>query len=260
MAARVFGEILLTLRDLSYSRRDEKWSDELAVEYCVMAGYPANSMVQVLEILQAAANGASRGPEFFATHPNTEDRIDNVLAYIDYYEPETEVAEARDGQVDFDSTISRMGDYNRAYFAADQAYYEEDPNRRAALISKSIDKLPDDGNLRAMRAAAYLEAGKPDQALADAKLASARPDSRYSGLLAQGSALTALGRTDEAERILLEAEEDWPKSGELHLGLAEAYRKAGKKDKAKEQYKVAFDLEPSGPLHDKAVAGLKKVK
>jgi predicted Zn-dependent protease len=41
------------------------------------AGYDPRSMLQVMEILADAAQGA-RSPEFFSTHPNPENRTQRI--------------------------------------------------------------------------------------------------------------------------------------------------------------------------------------
>ena len=73
---------------LSYSRDQEYQSDELGVRYTSRAGidpYGASSMLQSLaaehDLADLIANrtGQERTPEFFSTHPNTEDRAARAL-------------------------------------------------------------------------------------------------------------------------------------------------------------------------------------
>jgi predicted Zn-dependent protease len=63
--------------NMRFSRQDELQSDRLGVRYMSEAGYDPRSMIDVMEILAAASEGA-RPPEFFSTHPNPENRIQNI--------------------------------------------------------------------------------------------------------------------------------------------------------------------------------------
>lgn len=67
--------------NMRFSRQDELQSDRLGVRYMSEAGYDPRSMIDVMEILAAASEGA-RPPEFFSTHPNPENRIANIQEAI----------------------------------------------------------------------------------------------------------------------------------------------------------------------------------
>lgn len=66
---------------LKFGRDQETQSDELGVRYMTRLGYSPWGQVQVMQILDAA-QGNGRGPEFFATHPLPQTRIDRLEAYI----------------------------------------------------------------------------------------------------------------------------------------------------------------------------------
>ncbi len=69
------GGTLFTANVLSlqYSRDDEHDADLAGLDYMVDAGYDPNGMVQTMRILQSLQE--VRPIEFFATHPNPENRI-----------------------------------------------------------------------------------------------------------------------------------------------------------------------------------------
>ena len=69
------------LVNMKYGREDESESDNFGVMYMVQAGYDPNSMLRVMEVLRDAAKGP-RQPEFFSTHPNPENRIQQIEAAI----------------------------------------------------------------------------------------------------------------------------------------------------------------------------------
>jgi predicted Zn-dependent protease len=59
---------------LSFNRQQESEADEQGLKYMTAAGYDPQAMIEVLEVLRAAASGP-RPPEFLATHPYPETRI-----------------------------------------------------------------------------------------------------------------------------------------------------------------------------------------
>jgi predicted Zn-dependent protease len=75
--AMLIGQLV----NLKYGRDDELESDRLGVRYMSEAGYDPRAMIAVMEVLASASEGA-RPPEFFSTHPNPENRIENIQAAI----------------------------------------------------------------------------------------------------------------------------------------------------------------------------------
>lgn len=70
--AAVVGQ-LLTMR---YSREHELQADRLGVRFMAQAGYDPRMLIDVMRILAEA--GGSGPPEFFSTHPNPENRIQEI--------------------------------------------------------------------------------------------------------------------------------------------------------------------------------------
>lgn len=69
------------LVNMKYGREDELESDRLGVRFMADAGYDPRALIRVMEILAASSQGA-RPPEFFSTHPNPENRIENIQQAI----------------------------------------------------------------------------------------------------------------------------------------------------------------------------------
>ncbi|MDF0708140.1 M48 family metalloprotease [Flagellimonas okinawensis] len=69
---------------LTNGRDDELESDELGVLFMIQSGYDPNEMIEVMEILKAAA-GPNRVPEFQSTHPDPENRIEKIKEAIQKY-------------------------------------------------------------------------------------------------------------------------------------------------------------------------------
>ena len=66
---------------LKFSRDDELEADKFGVCFMNEAGYDPNEMVGLMQILQASETG-NRPPEFFSTHPNPANRIQQIQTDI----------------------------------------------------------------------------------------------------------------------------------------------------------------------------------
>ncbi len=85
-AAAQVAAVVGQLVNMNFGRDDEIQSDTLGVEIMAETGYDPRTMVDVMQILAAASDGA-RPPEFFSTHPNPENRIARIQAAIDELYP-----------------------------------------------------------------------------------------------------------------------------------------------------------------------------
>ena len=69
---------------LKNGRGDELESDDLGVRFMLRAGYDPEEMIDVMEILKAAA-GPNRVPEFQSSHPDPDNRIEKIRESIKKY-------------------------------------------------------------------------------------------------------------------------------------------------------------------------------
>ncbi|PCJ97325.1 MAG: peptidase M48 Ste24p [Flavobacteriaceae bacterium] len=69
---------------LTNGRDDELESDELGVLFMIQSDYNPNEMIEVMNILKAAA-GPNRVPEFQSTHPDPDNRIEKIKEAINKY-------------------------------------------------------------------------------------------------------------------------------------------------------------------------------
>lgn len=69
---------------LGNGRDDELESDDLGVLFMMQSGYDPQEMIGVMEVLKAAA-GPNRVPEFQSTHPDPDNRMDEIRASIKKY-------------------------------------------------------------------------------------------------------------------------------------------------------------------------------
>ncbi|MBM4782339.1 MAG: M48 family metalloprotease [Archangiaceae bacterium] len=65
---------------MKFGRDDELESDRLGVRFMHEAGYDAAQMGEVMKVLKAAGGG--RTPEFFSTHPDPENRLEQIAAAL----------------------------------------------------------------------------------------------------------------------------------------------------------------------------------
>jgi predicted Zn-dependent protease len=68
------------LMSLKYSRDNERDADKYGMDYMVKAGYDPKGMVETMDILERESK--IRPVEFFSTHPNPENRRENLLRHI----------------------------------------------------------------------------------------------------------------------------------------------------------------------------------
>jgi predicted Zn-dependent protease len=76
------AQVTSALVNMKYSREDELQSDRLGVRIMADAGYDPHSLIDVMLILAEASEGQAP-PEFFSTHPNPENRIQEIERAIE---------------------------------------------------------------------------------------------------------------------------------------------------------------------------------
>lgn len=77
MLAMAVGQLV----NMKYGRGAELESDRLGVRYMGQSGYDPNSLIHVMKVLERAG-GARKQPEFFSTHPNPGNRIEQIKQAI----------------------------------------------------------------------------------------------------------------------------------------------------------------------------------
>src|SRR4051794_17982826 len=75
--AAMIGQ-LVTMR---FGRQDELEADRLGVRLGSESGYDPRAMIELMKILDESSQG-NRPPEFFSTHPNPENRIQQIQVAI----------------------------------------------------------------------------------------------------------------------------------------------------------------------------------
>jgi predicted Zn-dependent protease len=69
---------------MKYGRDQELESDDFGIRLMIEAGYDAEALVGVMDILEQASSNA-RQPEFMSTHPSPDNRREEIRRAIDKY-------------------------------------------------------------------------------------------------------------------------------------------------------------------------------
>jgi predicted Zn-dependent protease len=79
--AQMIAALVNQVSQLRFSREDESEADQFGLHYMAQAGYDPTAMLDVMRILKEASKG-SRQPEFLATHPLPETRLQEIESII----------------------------------------------------------------------------------------------------------------------------------------------------------------------------------
>jgi len=79
--AQLVAAMVNQMTQLRYSRKDETESDRYGLKYMAEAGYDPSAMLDVMKILKKAS-GDRHSPEFLATHPLPETRLEDIRAQL----------------------------------------------------------------------------------------------------------------------------------------------------------------------------------
>jgi predicted Zn-dependent protease len=79
--ALLIASMVNQLAQLKFSRSDESEADSYGLHLMAQAGYDPSAMLDVMEILKEASKGG-RQPEFLATHPAPETRLEEIRATL----------------------------------------------------------------------------------------------------------------------------------------------------------------------------------
>ncbi|MCA1684563.1 MAG: M48 family metalloprotease [Planctomycetia bacterium] len=80
--AYMIAAMVNQLTQLKFSRGDESEADTFGLKYMAQAGFDPSAMLDVMTILKNVSKGGGRQPEFLATHPLPETRLDEIRAAL----------------------------------------------------------------------------------------------------------------------------------------------------------------------------------
>ncbi|MFO0952864.1 MAG: M48 family metallopeptidase [Isosphaeraceae bacterium] len=79
--AIILANLVNNLTQLRFSRTDESEADHYGLQYMAEAGFDPSAMLDVMNVLKEASKGGNP-PEFLATHPLPETRLQEIRATI----------------------------------------------------------------------------------------------------------------------------------------------------------------------------------
>jgi predicted Zn-dependent protease len=79
--AQMVAAMVNQMTQLRYSRKDESEADHYGLKYMAESGYDPSAMLDVMKILKKAS-GDSHPPEFLATHPLPDTRLEEIRAEL----------------------------------------------------------------------------------------------------------------------------------------------------------------------------------
>ncbi len=85
--AQLVAAMVNQMTQLSYSREDESQADHYGLRYMAEAGYDPSAMLDVMKILKEASKG-QHPPEFLASHPLPDTRLEQIRAEIQHDYPQ----------------------------------------------------------------------------------------------------------------------------------------------------------------------------
>lgn len=104
--AAILAQAVNQMVNLKYGREDELESDRLGFEFMTQAGYNPLGIIELMEILNSAGGGAGGQPEFFSTHPNPTNRVEQLTAIIEAEYPNGVPSNLEEGRDRFSQIVS----------------------------------------------------------------------------------------------------------------------------------------------------------
>jgi len=129
-----------------YSRDNERQADELGMRYMVAAGYSAEGMVGLMEMLLGLSRHKVSATELlFATHPMSSERYQTAVARAEeQYASDRKKPVYRQRYMDHTASLRRMAPAIEAMQEAGAEMGKERFDQAEALLKKALAQAPDD--------------------------------------------------------------------------------------------------------------------
>jgi predicted Zn-dependent protease len=233
----------------SYSRDQERQSDELGIDYAVRAGYSPQGMVETQKVLldlQKRQPGAVE--RLFASHPMSAERLDTAQKRIALLPADVQSRPLRSEP--YRTAMADVIVVRPAWDLASegQALLGQKKDREAEVkLTQAVHLAPKAGVIRTLHAIslASLKQKGPavDEARDGARLAGGVFVSRLVAgeLLLAPDPAAALDNLEGAEKLL-------PGQAQVSLLRGRALENLGRKSDAAAAYKEAYDRDPNGEV------------
>ena len=223
-----------------YSRDAEREADEFGMVYMHRAGYNPEAAVDLQETFVRISEGRGGGGGFaqglFASHPPSEERVDNNRRKLRELGTEGELG--RERYQDKTADIRRL---KPAYDAHDQgrrALRDDDVDQALEKAEEALAEEPGEALFHALRGDALATRGDMREAEQAYARALERDDSWFYHHLRRGMARESLGELSGARGDLRRSVELLP-TAEAHYFLGNVERRDGNRDAALDHYRRA---------------------
>ncbi|WP_291315956.1 M48 family metalloprotease [Desulfuromonas sp.] len=252
--AQQAGELTAGLLENSYSRGQERESDQLGIDYMVQAGYNPLGAVQVQEYFYRQLEGGAEPmwlTGLFRTHPFSKDRMLDNQDYIRSAYPQALTQERYSLlRQPFESATARLRQAKGGYEIYDQARrleQEGDLNKAIATYLQAAAAAPDESLILTGLGLAYLKADDLNSARIHLSRAVQLGGKYYQSRLGLGYVLLQRGQAAQAVRELESSMQLLPTMQGAFF-LAQAYEKEGQVQKALELYRAVAQADPRGEM------------
>ncbi|MBZ5587823.1 MAG: M48 family metalloprotease [Acidobacteriia bacterium] len=240
----------------SYSREQERQSDELGMDYAVRAGYSPAGMIEtqrVLLDLQKKEPGVVQ--RLFADHPmsaerqrTAEERVAKLPA--DVVERPLKVAQFREVSR---NVVAARPAWDKAREASALLGDQKKLPEAEAGLAEAVRMAPREGVLRTLHAMALAGLKKQPEAVAEGRQGALLAPDVYLGRIVAGQLLlqpepaAALLHLDTAERL-------FPGVAQVSLLRGRALEALGRRPEALTAYKQASERDPNGEIGHEAAS------
>ncbi len=256
---RQAGELAAGMLDRSYSRDQERESDQIGIDYMVRAGYNPQGAVQLQEFFYRQLEGGA-DPNWvaglFRTHPFSKERLEANKAYIARrYAGVAVDPGARFEVAALKSAIAELSGTSEGYALYDQARRLEGQGDLSAAVSTYLQAAaaaPDQALILTGLGTSYLKSGDVRSArLHLARAVQLDPDYFNSRL---GLGYVYLQQKDAREAVVqLEKSMSLLPTLQGAYLLAEGYEGVGRNNDALALYRQVAEADPRGKLGQAAV-------
>ncbi len=233
----------------SYSREQERQSDDLGINYAVKAGYSPQGMVETQKVLldlQKRRPGAVE--RLFASHPMSAERLDTAQKRIAQLPADVQARPLQSAP--YRAAMADVIAMRPAWDLASegQALLGQDKGTEGeGKLAQAVRLAPKEGVIRTLHAMSLVglkqKGAAVNEAREGARLSGGVFVSRLvaGGLLLQPDPAAALENLENAEKLL-------PGQAQVSLLRGRALESLGRKGDAAAAYKEAYDRDPNGEV------------
>jgi beta-barrel assembly-enhancing protease len=194
-----------------YGRDAERESDAYGIRYMVRAGYDPNAAVSLQQTFVRLSEEGGRGNPgwlegLFASHPPSQERVDNNRALVAELQPEIAGRDLELGELRYQQAIAHLKESKPAYDLfdeAERAIADDDLEMALDKVDDALALVPDEARFHGLRGDIMVYQRRYRAAIENYDRALERDDDYFDYYLGRGVAHARLDETREA-RVDLE--------------------------------------------------------